>query len=50
MEKNFVKKEENVETFLFSFDSEEVRQAEKDVAKYVNQQYSIPGFRKERYR
>ena len=46
MEKNFVKKEENVETFLFSFDSEEVRQAEKDVAKYVNQQYSIPGFRK----
>ncbi|MFA6975627.1 MAG: trigger factor [Mesotoga sp.] len=46
MEKNFVKKEENVETFLFSFGSEEVRKAEMDVGKYVNQQYTIPGFRK----
>jgi len=46
VEKNFVKKEENVETFLFSFGSEEVRKAEMDVARYVNQQYTIPGFRK----
>lgn len=46
MEKSFVKKEENVETFLFAFDSEEIRKAENDVARYVNQQYTIPGFRK----
>ena len=32
--------------FSLLFDSEEIRKAENDVARYVNQQYTIPGFQK----
>jgi trigger factor len=46
VEKNFLKKEKNIEKFIFYFTPEEVEKAEGEVVKYVNQHYSIPGFRK----
>lgn len=46
MEKKFIGKEQNVETFEYVFDPEEVKTAEGKVVKYVNQNYMIPGFRR----
>lgn len=46
MEKNLISKERNVETYVYTFDPDEVEVAEKSVVTYVNQHYAIPGFRK----
>lgn len=48
MEKKFIKKEKNVETYVYFFTPEEVEKAETSVVKNVNANYTIPGFRRGR--
>jgi len=46
VEKNVVKAEKNVEIVEFTFGPDEIAEAENEIVRYVNKNYTIPGFRK----